>query len=496
MSVQAKKNNTCLRQLAFIIFTVVCGMFYSNAYALTDGTYVGTTSGAYAGLGCSSSFGTTGFSGATVTLSVQNGGSNITMTIALSGVFSAIGIGSESGGSLNLDFVSGGGNLNIQAKATGDSIGGFVTSGVSISQSGNTITVSGAMLAGDTVNCFPGSFPGVNFDWNSFSVTLSANIVDPAITPGTILTTPEIIDIQITNIKSDFERRVSDVLRGFARGLVRTDSGVMYGYNSGINAGDGASGFGAWVSYSYSDFENDFALTAFDGTRHGVLVGVDFMPWDNTVLGLAGGYEMNDIDTDFNAGEQETEGYTIATYFGTLLTDTWSIDFSLGYSLMETDQFRTAPGSTTRISSSPDADRMFGAANINGLWFFGNWILGARTGALYARNEEDSFVESDGTLISDNTTRLGQWNIGGDVTYRLGNFEPYVRGSYEYDFKQTNIGLIGGTQPSFDDDNYLVGAGIRYFGDNGLSGNIEWYKRLDRDDFEEDSINFTIRGEF
>ncbi len=105
-------------------------------------------------------------------------------------------------------------------------------------------------------------------------------------------------------------------------------------------------------------------------------------------------------------------------------------------------------------------------------------------------------LESDGTLISSRVTRLSQVNAGGNVAYSFGNFEPFVRGSYEYDLNATDIGVIGPLQPSFDDDNFLVGAGMRYFNNRGWSGSIEYNTRLDREDYEEESVVFTFRGEF
>jgi len=45
-------------------------------------------------------------------------------------------------------------------------------------------------------------------------------------------------------------------------------------------------------------------------------------------LGVAFGYDNGDIDTTFNQGNQDTDSYTIAPYFGALLTDTLSIDFT------------------------------------------------------------------------------------------------------------------------------------------------------------------------
>jgi len=54
----------------------------------------------------------------------------------------------------------------------------------------------------------------------------------------------------------------------------------------------------------------------------------------------------------------------------------------------------------------------------------------------------------------------------------------------------------GGAQPSNDRDDVLLTAGMRYFGKNGISGNLEYSKRFDRDDFDEDRISVTVRVDF
>ena len=358
--------------------------------------------------------------------------------------------------------------------------------------------------------------------------------VNPEETPGSRLTTPQVMKSQVRAITSDLQQRINDVFRTIKlarkHGAVdtlppsrmppgrvprdqrddesededtqaslpvqRTRSGFMLNTLTGMNAGDNTYLIGAWASYSYTDFDNEFAATAFDGNRHGGLAGIDISPWDSVLLGLAVGYEDNSIDTDFNRGEQETDGFTIAPYFGYVFTDTWSVDFSFGYSNLDTDQFRTLPGTTTLVTSSPDHDRWFGMLNLNGLTVYGNWIIGGKIGLLYAKDVQDTYVESDGTTVAEFESELGQWNIGADVAYSYGEFEPFARVLYENDFSQTEVGVIGGAQPSFDDDDVLLGFGIRYFGMNNLTGNLEFNTRLGREDYDEYDISATLRYEW
>jgi hypothetical protein len=168
--------------------------------------------------------------------------------------------------------------------------------------------------------------------------------------------------IQVRSITSDISGRVGNVLRGMARGGLRpTATGFMFEETVGRSAGDGITGFGLWSSYAYSDFKDDLVSTAFSGDRHSVLGGFDISPWDSTLLGIAVGYETNAIKTGFNNGRMDSDGFTVAPYFGALLTDSVSVDVSMGYSRISVDQFRTDPDTGDRITSRPASSSTWSA---------------------------------------------------------------------------------------------------------------------------------------
>ena len=419
--------------------------------------------------------------------------SNLTFTITQNGEnFTGSGsffdVGDGESGTFQFTGVVGttgsiNGNIDIQSDVPqGGSFSGTFSNGTL------TLTFMFSDLAG---------FPICNFTASgTFTRTSADLIVNPEITPSNVLTTPLLLNTQVKAITSDLGNRIGDVLKGFGSGPRKTASGFMF-QESGLNAGDSMLNYGIWGSYSYSDFDNDFISTAFDGHRHNVLAGVDISPWENTVVGIAFGYETSDIDTRFNRGNQESDGFTIAPYIGYLLTDNWSVDAAVGYSSVDFDQHRTDPATGVRITSSPDADRWFGTLNVNGFTSWNNWLFGGRLGILHARNIQGSFVESNGAITPEITSKLGQWNVGGDVAYSFNQFEPFARLVYERDFSMTEIAIAGGgPQPSNDRDNFVFGAGIRYFSARGITGNLEWNKRFDRDDFNEDTFSLTVRMDF
>lgn len=363
------------------------------------------------------------------------------------------------------------------------------------SLSGDTLTLGVDLTTLSTPDSFDTCHD--HLDGTFTLVPTDPSIIDPEETASSVLTAPTILKTQVQAISTSLTARINDVVRGIGGGPRVTANGVYQGI-SGLAAGEDGPSYGVWASYSYSDFDNDFAATLLDGHRHNVLFGADMTPRDNMVLGIAGGYEFASIDTDFNGGDQDTDGFTVAPYFGLILSDNWNVSASVGYSSLSTDQYRTDPLLGTRIDSDPDSDRWFGTLNLNGYATWDNWLFTGRIGMLHARSDQESFTESDGTAVGKFETELGQWNVGGEAAYSWGDFEPFLRATYERDYSQTRLTLAGtGPQPSNDDDNFLFGLGLRYFSsDNGLSGNIEWYKRLGREDYDEDTFAATIRWDF
>jgi hypothetical protein len=379
--------------------------------------------------------------------------------------------------------------------------GSFSRSNPSASTSGNfSGTISGSTFSTSHSGQTDTSVDNI-FCLFTGSVTLTlvsgADVLITNQTPSSSAVQSQNLSSDVQAIATHISKRMFEAVQTVFKhraSITPTANGLAFeGGLSGLNAGDDAFPFGAWVSYSYSDLSS----TAYDGNRHTVLGGIDFAPWESTVLGIAVGYEDSDTDTTFNLGELETDGYTIAPYFGYLFTDTWSVNFSFGYSDLEYDQFRTDPITGGRVTSSPDADRWFGMFNLNGLTTYGNWILGGRVGTLWAKSEVDAFVESDTTAVAEARSKLGTWSIGGDAAYSFGEFEPFVSATYEYDYSMTEIAVTTGPQPDNDRDDVLFAAGLRYFGtNNGISGNLNWTRRLGRENFDEDIFSASIRVDF
>lgn len=338
-----------------------------------------------------------------------------------------------------------------------------------------------------------GTSPVKTYDVGGTLDFFSAEIIDPENASGTTLKSSGTIRSEVTSIVSPVNNHLKKTLLGKANDGFRLDAnGFQYEAESGLNAGDiKLDSFGVWLNYNYTSSENDFSRTAFESESHSVVGGIDIALTSQKIYGIAFSYEVSDTDTTFNSGNLETEGFTFIPYLGVLINDNWSFDASLGFSWLTNDQYRTA--TNTRVTSAPDSTRKFFSGNINGITFYDNWIIGGRAGVLFAENRIEDYLESDGTFVADRKTMLGEAIIGGDVAYSFGDFEPFVSFVYEYDFIYDEIQLTSGTQPANDRDDILFSSGFRYFGKSGLTANLEYSKRLLREEFSEDSLNITVR---
>ncbi len=278
----------------------------------------------------------------------------------------------------------------------------------------------------------------------------------------------------------------------------------------GLNAGEVFGNVAVWGSFNWNTLDNEFANTAFDSVNRMGMVGADIQPLDNLIIGVTFGYEDNDVETEFNFGKQEIDGYTIAGYLGYMINDHFSIDGTIGHSDIDIDQSRTlsafgaAAGpfagvaAGTVIESEVDADRFFAAVNLNAFWTLDKILLGAHTGYLWVEEDHDSFAESGGgvtSAVGDRNFDLGQFRIGFDVAYDYKSFlEPYAGLDYLNDTTRDDVDVAPGLQqPDNDEDEFIIRLGLRYFGESGVTGALEYSIGAGRTDFDSSGVMATLR---
>jgi hypothetical protein len=266
--------------------------------------------------------------------------------------------------------------------------------------------------------------------------------------------------------------------------------------DTGRNAGAADKPFGVWVQGAYTSVDNGQTGASFDGEIINFVGGFDYKIGDRVVVGIAGMYETLDIDTNFLAGrgKLENDGFGLAPYVGFKLTDKWTADATFGYSWLSYDAKRT----NNTVTGSFDAERWFINSSLNGTYSSGKVRMLPKVGVLYMEEEQDSYRESNGTIVPGNTIKLGRLYAGGRLGYAMTNFMPYVKLIGEYDFEHPDALAVGnGTFTNDEDVGGQVGVGVDFFSAGPLSGTVETsYNSLGREDLDVWSVLGRLRLRF
>ena len=241
---------------------------------------------------------------------------------------------------------------------------------------------------------------------------------------------------------------------------------------SGLSGGehDDVRRISIWANGTYSNYEDTLSSTSLDGETWNATAGVDYLFLDWLIVGLSLGYEDSDSDTNYNRGHVDTDGVTVSPYVLFLLNQYISVDGAVGYSDLDIDQDRTLPGTATVVTSSLDAERIFGSAGINASFWRGNWNFSGRLGYFYTAQDNDAFVESDGTVNAELDTPLGQGQLSGRVAYYAGIAMPFVSVDFNYDTTH-DITAVGAGQaaPSGDRSEFVLATGVDFFVNDMIS---------------------------
>ncbi len=242
--------------------------------------------------------------------------------------------------------------------------------------------------------------------------------------------------------------------------------------SSGLSAGEAMDvRMGIWANGSYLRTNGSKTNAKFDSSLKSGAAGVDYRFGEATIVGLSGGYERNSIDTKFNNGKLDDNGWTVSPYASFGLSKMFSIDAVFGYSQLSYDSVRPDPNVGGTIRGSFDSTRYMGDLEAVARWELYNWRLSARGGMSYIKEDQDAYTETNGVARGSQSITIGTGLLGGRAGYvftlnKATTVEPYVSANYGYDFDKA-----GGT---YDDPNTYGGAvGLSFGMTPNLSLSVE-----------------------
>jgi hypothetical protein len=308
-------------------------------------------------------------------------------------------------------------------------------------------------------------------------------------------------------INSSSSSTTSSTITGGATGQNTGGSSTMFGGNSGTNTTSlfdaGARGFsaqgkeikfGAWAQYGFSSFDEDQVNIDSDGKVHSFVAGADyrFNRWG--LAGLSLGYERVDVDTTFNLGKIETNGFVVAPYaVFQLITGKLFLDVNGGYAGGNMDTERASGA----ITGDTDYSRWFAASNLTANLSHNQWRFRPGLGVVWSRQEIDAYRESNANNVPKTIDHFGRFRAGSQLGYQFAKWQPYVLADYEYDFKFDYPTLGGGAlQPTEHRSGALLGGGVVFNFTNRLTGGVQFSTRAFREDYSQYNATGTIRYAF
>ena len=275
---------------------------------------------------------------------------------------------------------------------------------------------------------------------------------------------------------------------GSAPGSNNAGKGTLnfLGFGSGAAAGEQSNErMGIWMNGNYTRVVGSLTGAEFDSKLYSGMLGADFRPTKNSLIGVGFGYEESRTDTEFNRGNVDATGYTVVPYVSIGIDDHVSLDLVGGYSRLKYDLDRLDPLTSTKVTGSTDANRYFGSLNLVVDYDVSNVLLGFRMGTSYVQEKQDAYTESDATTEASQKVTVGSGNLGLRIGYNGGAVRPYLGGTYKYDYNGA-----GGT---YDGRNtFGVNAGLNISITNGVFFNLEGSGTAS-DDVRSASGNGTMR---
>lgn len=272
-------------------------------------------------------------------------------------------------------------------------------------------------------------------------------------------------------------------------------SQLMNSRQSGKAGAAGAPKLGVWAQGTYVNIDKKEAFLGMDGDVYNLVGGIDYKFNDRGVVGVSIGYENTKLDTKFNNGTFEGNGYTVAPYVGYALSPNWTADLTVGHTWLDYDVSRN----NDSVKGSYEATRWFTAANLTGNFAVDRWRLSPKVGVSYMREESDNYRETGTSTaaVEGSTIKFGRASAGVKAGYVFQNFMPYAKVTGEYDFEKPDAVLKSNGQMSNVDDGGLVfGLGVDIF-KGPVSGSIEAsYNSALRDDLDIWQGTARIRYEF
>jgi outer membrane autotransporter protein len=312
---------------------------------------------------------------------------------------------------------------------------------------------------------------------------------------------------------------------------------------AGIDSGAMQLGpFSLLINGRYSwydrDGSDDQTERGFDGDAWAAELGFDYRFSDRLIVGTILAYQETDSDFDQenagvnftpapNAGDMESDGYSITVFSAYNIGDNLYVDASLGYGSTDytfrrrsvfQESTRTTQQTDVDARADTDGDEFWGSLNAGYDFQSGAFGFGPYAGLIYNRNDIDSYTEADllnsGLNMHVNDTDLesflGQLGFRTSYAFSTSNsvIVPQLRLDYNHQFKDdapvsTLVYALDASQTNYNitgierDDNFFnLGFSVVAVFPHGWIPFIDYEIMLGYDDLDRSNLTMGLRKEF
>jgi uncharacterized protein with beta-barrel porin domain len=292
-----------------------------------------------------------------------------------------------------------------------------------------------------------------------------------------------------------------------------------------------ASRLGVFVTGDISTGKRDETdlESGLDFDTAGITIGADYRITHEFILGAALGFVNTEAELNDNAGDLDTQGYSLSL-FGTYYSpQNYFIDFSVTFGANDFDQKRNIVyvlddladvNQQLKADYDGDTTSLFIGSGYD--FFRGPWSFGPRADLEYITSDVDGFTEevsdplADGggwaTRLDDTDQRWLTLNLGGKLSYThstdWGVMIPYARFDWMHEFKNDaqviNAYFVGDPDPwaiaiqnEDPDRDYLrlrFGTSAQF--QNGVVGFVDLGTILAHSQWSSSTISAGLRMEF
>ncbi len=264
------------------------------------------------------------------------------------------------------------------------------------------------------------------------------------------------------NLNGDSENNSGNFSTSFKQ-LISTQSSLHANKESGVNNDIANSPADIWIKGRWTRIDDERGGLNNEIDFGIIYLGLDYRFSDNLLVGVMAQYDWFDETETVAGSKAEGKGWMIGPYFVTRIKDSLVADARIAWG-----QSRNKISPFNTYQDKYDGERWQLEANLTGSSKHNEWLITPTMGLNYFKETQESYIDSNRFIISEQSTEIGTLSFGPKVTYLANGADgshvyPYVSAKGVWDFEAPDIYDVSGIASGTEDLRGQIGIGIDIF---------------------------------